>query len=267
MPDMKSLQLHYKKLYWLLPLLAGAVVVLESTKQPPPPETVPHVEKVVEETVPDFAAIADSQTKKASFFAYLRPFIQEQNQLVSTERKSLMSIRGRFAQSGRLNADDLYRLQELATIYRLPGQDVSLSSIDALLKRVDTIPAELVLVQAANESAWGTSRFAREGHNFFGQWCFKKGCGLVPLHREEGATHEVARFKSAKESVRAYFLNLNSHSGYDLFREIRNQLRQAKEPLRADILVTGLINYSSRQLEYVSELSAMLRHNRSLLRG
>ncbi|WP_352256125.1 glucosaminidase domain-containing protein, partial [Pseudoalteromonas sp. 19-MNA-CIBAN-0066] len=43
------------------------------------------------------------------------------------------------------------------------------------LRRVDIIPKELALMQAANESAWGTSRFARIGLNFFGQWCYTKG--------------------------------------------------------------------------------------------
>jgi len=38
-----------------------------------------------------------------------------------------------------------------------------------LLRRVDIIPPPLLISQAANESAWGTSRFAKLGNNLFGQ--------------------------------------------------------------------------------------------------
>ena len=38
-----------------------------------------------------------------------------------------------------------------------------------LLRRVDVIPPSLVLAQGAIESGWGTSRFARQGNNLYGQ--------------------------------------------------------------------------------------------------
>jgi Bax protein len=42
-------------------------------------------------------------------------------------------------------------------------------AIAILFLRVDTIPPAMVIAQAAIESGWGTSRFAEEGHNLFGQ--------------------------------------------------------------------------------------------------
>ena len=39
---------------------------------------------------------------------------------------------------------------------------------------MDTIPVSLALAQAANESGWGTSRFALEGNALFGQWTWSK---------------------------------------------------------------------------------------------
>ncbi|MDZ7825939.1 MAG: glucosaminidase domain-containing protein [Gammaproteobacteria bacterium] len=45
------------------------------------------------------------------------------------------------------------------------------------LRRADEIPPSLVLAQAAAESAWGTSRFARMANNLFGQPRFTEGCG------------------------------------------------------------------------------------------
>ena len=66
--------------------------------------------------------------------------------------------------------------------------DTSASSEDQraeLMVRLDTVPMSLALTQAAMESAWGTSRFAREGNNLFGQWCYQPGCGIVPKRRGE----------------------------------------------------------------------------------
>ena len=50
----------------------------------------------------------------------------------------------------------------------LPGDDELGSLIDELLVRVDSVPLSLVLAQGAEESGWGTSRFAAEGNALFG---------------------------------------------------------------------------------------------------
>ena len=66
------------------------------------------------------------------------------------------------------------RLDALIEEYRIDPEEDLVAMIARLMRRVDIIPIELVLMQAANESAWGTSRFAQKGYNFFGLWCFKK---------------------------------------------------------------------------------------------
>jgi len=96
---------------------------------------------------------------------------------------------------------------------------------------VDTIPPSLALAQAANESAWGTSRFARQAHNYYGQWCFEKGCGIVPDRRDANKSHEVAAFDSPRESVARYLHNLNSNSAYKSLRDIRSRLKAANKPV------------------------------------
>ncbi len=131
-----------------------------------------------------------------------------------------------------------------------------------LLTRVDVLPPSLVLAQSANESAWGTSRFAREGNNFFGQWCFTRGCGMVPRARGEGAVHEVEAFPDAVVSVRSYLRNLNSHGMYQQLRDLRAGQRQKQEPVTGVLLAGGLKGYSSRGDEYIKELVAMINFNR-----
>ncbi|MGB0895578.1 MAG: glucosaminidase domain-containing protein, partial [Parashewanella sp.] len=158
-----------------------------------------------------------------------------------------------------------FRLQKLAQKYQYKLIAIDDKLLNALLKRVDEIPVSLVLIQAANETGWGTSRFAREGLNFFGEWCFTSGCGLVPNSRTSGKTHEVEVFDSVADSVASYMLNLNSNSAYSLLRSIRFQLRQQGMQPTAEELVYGLVNYSERKDAYIDELLEMLRHNKKYL--
>jgi Bax protein len=138
----------------------------------------------------------------------------------------------------------------------------SLQQIQQLKTKVNFIPAALILAQAANESAWGTSRFAREGNNFFGQWCFSKGCGIVPNSRNSGANHEVASFDSPLGSVKSYIRNLNSHPTYALLRTLRQQSIDDGQRVSGELLAQGLIGYSERGEEYVKEIQSMIRYNK-----
>lgn len=149
--------------------------------------------------------------------------------------------------------------------YKLPVRLFDHQAWTRLLRRVDVIPVKLVLAQAANESAWGTSRFAREGNNLFGQWCFTKGCGMVPIRRAEGASHEVALFTTPAASVRAYMLNLNSGGAYEHFRKIRIGLKRMNKPQSAIVLAAGLEKYSERGRDYVRSIRDMIRGNENLM--
>ena len=149
--------------------------------------------------------------------------------------------------------------------YRVNKDASLLSQLNELLVRVDVVPMPLVLVQAANESAWGTSRFSRIGLNFFGIWCYQKGCGMVPRGRNTGAKHEVEAFKSLDAGVARYFYNINSHNAYRVFRTIRFELRSQDQPLNPEVLATGLLPYSERGAEYVTDITKMLRQNQQYL--
>jgi Bax protein len=96
-------------------------------------------------------------------------------------------------------------------------------------------------------------------------WCFSKGCGFVPIQRNQGAVHEVTRFDSLEHAVTAYMLNLNRHHAYEAMRMIRAQNRAAGIPVLAEDLVQGLLNYSERREAYLQELLDMLRVNRAYM--
>lgn len=167
----------------------------------------------------------------------------------------------------KLSQKQTERALRLAKRYDVTVTDKQLNQawLSEMLKRVNVLPESLVMTQAANESAWGTSRFAREANNLFGQWCYTRGCGVVPLQRSEGAFHEVAKFSSAQESIHRYFMNVNRNRAYAELRNIRQNLADKQQDLlsveTATALTHGLLAYSERGMDYVQDLQAMIRHN------
>lgn len=214
-------------------------------------------------TLPDFKNYSDVKQKKAKFFAFLLPLIEQENNRIAADRQRLLAVYQSFQDNTLLNDEQYQWLHQLASYYRIdPKNQTDKQLLKTLINRVDIVPASLALSQSANESAWGTSRFATKGNNLFGQWCFRKGCGLVPKQRPEGANYEVAAFDTPAESVASYIRNLNTHSAYLYFRELRSKLRNEQQSLSGKYLAQGLESYSTRGEHYIDELQAMIRVNK-----
>ena len=217
---------------------------------------------ILEQFPDDFDANLHKDQRKEAFFMSLLPMVLLANQTIQQERRELLALLERYKENHALPAEDREWLENLTRAYGLRGNPLTdHRTRSILLRRVDTIPPSLALAQAANESAWGMSRFAREGNNLFGQWTFKPGSGMVPKNRPPGATYEVQRFKSLYASIRGYIKNLNTHSAYQGMRLAREKMRQAGKPVTGSALARYLTKYSSRGAEYVREIQAMIRHN------
>jgi Bax protein len=197
--------------------------------------------------------------KKANFFNFLHPMIKKANANVLQQREKLLDIQANIAALSSQQAEDL---AALAKTYKVSKKLSPEKQAQALDIKINTIPASLILAQAANESAWGTSRFAQEGNNYFGQWCFSKGCGIVPSSRNGGASHEVADFDSPYDSVKSYIKNLNRHATYAPLRDLRQQAIDNDQAVTGIALAPGLIGYSERREEYVKEIQQMIRYNK-----
>lgn len=215
--------------------------------------------------VPDFSAYTNVDEKKAAFFDYLRPEVIKQNNYLLTLRHYVQTLYRQVLNKQPLNANDRERLQWLTQEYRVDDSQTITLQLLSLLKKIDVVPIDLVLVQAANESAWGTSRFAKQGFNFYGLWCFSEGCGFVPSRRQPGLTHEVAKFDNVSKATYTYMRNLNRHEAYSELREIRSRLRANQIPINGVALAEGLMNYSERGAAYVEELQNMIRYNEEYL--
>lgn len=209
--------------------------------------------------VPDFTSIPAGEARKKAFFDFMAPLVHRANAEVLTQRQRLQNL----MQQATRQPNDQAWLKTLAARYGLkPFNPESTADRKALLQRIDKVPTALALAQSANESAWGTSRFAREGHNYFGQWCYTPGCGIVPSQRAQGDTQEVQTFKHPYDSVVSYIHNLNTHKTYAKLRDIRAQARADGQPLTGLEMANGLVNYSARKEEYVKALQSMIRYNK-----
>ncbi len=256
----KELQMRFK--ITLLISLLGLVILFQSfislEKQVQPQI----VEQPPVSVFPDFSAFTVVETKKQRFLDYLQVFVMEERRSISVLRAELLLLQGLMEESESLSAEENTWALALARNYRIdPITFTQREIIDELLLRVDLIPASLALAQAANESAWGTSRFTILGNNIFGQWCYEAGCGIVPARRAPGAKHEVKAFDTVQQSVEAYFLNINTHDSYSYLRGLRAKMRERNLKLDPMSLAIGLGRYSQRGDGYVDEIQRIIIQN------
>lgn len=203
-------------------------------------------------------------TKKRLFFRLLGPIVLRENQRILGDRGKLEAIKTNIADSGKLDNAGVARIREIATSYKMEAPQVgelTEAYLDKLLVRVDVIPPSLALSQSAEESGWGTSRFADLGNAIFGQWTW--GEGIKPIEQRGGkGNYKIAAFKSPSESVKAYMHNLNTHPAYKDLREKRAKLRASGERLSGYALTSTLVNYSERGQKYVESLRTIMRVNK-----
>lgn len=212
--------------------------------------------------VPDFRSYTDVAAKKNDFFAFLLPHVAAANRAIMERRERLTRLQRRLDDGIPATDQDIRFAQEMFRLYRVGSpEEINPQALGRLLDRVDVIPASLALAQAANETGWGTSRFARRANNFFGVWCFNPGCGLKPERRAASMTHEVKRYDNVADSVSAYIHTLNTHPAYRELRAIRADRRRVDHPIRGVDLAEGLERYSERGEEYVRDIQRLIRTN------
>lgn len=208
---------------------------------------------------PNFSKFAAGDERKQAFTSYFVPLIKAKNTEILKDRATAIALRNNSTTLGFFDRRSAHSLAEDYAIREF--DEGNTQHWNELLNRVNTVPPSLALAQAANESAWGTSRFAQEGNNYFGQWCFQPGCGLIPKSRTAGKTHEVAKFSSPAQSVQAYIDNLNRNSAYESLRSLRAQRAEKSGSYSGIELANGLLKYSERGQDYVIEIQSMIRIN------
>ena len=199
----------------------------------------------------DLNTLGDTKKKRDLFIKILLPLILDENQKITKDRKRLFKILSKNFNS----AGERVWLKRRFKEYKIDDGDLS-----KLKMRMDIIPVSLALAQAANESGWGTSRFALEGNALFGQWTWSKK-GISPKNKDPNKSHKVLQFQILKASVRAYKNNLNTHNAYQEFREARAKLRQEDKPIIGLELSKYIKNYAAIGEKYVAIINDIIDKN------
>ena len=129
----------------------------------------------------------------------------------------------------------------------------------------ERVPLEMLVAQAALESAWGKSRFAVKANNLFGIRVFKKETPhLLPLGVDKWPGWGVRIFETKCDSVKEYLRILNTHPAYIDFRELRNQMLKANKPLDAKKLIKTLKSFSTTEDYDMRVINMMKKINKAL---
>lgn len=205
----------------------------------------------------ELPTLSGKHERKTLFFTAMLPLVLQVNELLKADRQRIIDLKTRVENGEVLLAKDTEWLEGMASEYRVSGLN-----FDILLERVNVVPPSLVLGQAALESGWGTSRFAQLGNSPFGEKVWTSESGMVPRNRQDGDTHEIRAFDHLRGAVYGYILNLNRHSAYDRFREVRALLITKGRQLSGAALAPALTNYSERGVDYVADLLTIMHSNR-----
>ena len=199
----------------------------------------------------DLKTLGDTKKKRELFIKIVLPLILDANKQITEDRKKLFKILGKNFNS----VGERVWLNRRFKEYKIEDHDLV-----KLKMRMDTIPVSIALAQAANESGWGTSRFALEGNALFGQWTWSKK-GISPKNKDPNKSHKILQFQILKASVKAYKNNLNTHNAYKEFREVRAKLRQEGKQIIGLDLTKYIKNYAAIGEKYVVIIEDIIEKN------
>ena len=199
----------------------------------------------------DLNTLGNTKTKRELFIKIVLPLILYENEKIIDDKKRLFKILGKSFNSPGEKVWLNRRFKE----YKIKDKDLA-----ELKMRMDIIPVSIALAQAANESGWGTSRFALEGNALFGQWTWSKK-GISPKNKDPDQSHKILQFQILKASVRAYKNNLNTHNAYQEFREARAKLRQSETQITGLALTKYLKNYAAIGEKYTEIIEGIIDYN------
>ena len=183
--------------------------------------------------------------KKQIFFHMILPAI-----LISKQKFKVLRTRAKkIINSDNPSAKDLAFLDKMYKKFKTTDNK-------ELLIRMKTHPVSIVLAQAAIESAWGESRFFKEGNNIFGMWSYNKNEPRIRAKEtRKGKAIYLKKYKNLSDAIDDYFVTIG-RGAYKSFRKHRDI---TKDPLQ---LVQYLVNYCELRGKYTRKLKRFIIKNR-----
>ena len=240
-------------------------LIVKIRNKPINPNIISNIKKNVDMSIVSYLSDDDFNYlnhNKKEFVKTVLPIIINENEKILVTRNILMELKNKLQTFKTLNNKEVNELNKIAKKFNINySQKHKLDLINELLINVDIIPNSIVLAQAAIESGWGKSRFAREYNALFGEYTYDQNEGVVPLKRETGDKHLIKSFTSYDNSVSSYFRNINSHFAYKEFRELRNIMRIKNNFSDIKLLISKLNSYAEDD-KYIDTLNMIIQKNR-----
>ena len=123
------------------------------------------------------------------------------------------------------------------------------------------VPREIIIAQAVLESAYGTSRFAKEGNNLFGVMTFNLDKPHLKPLGNKNSKFGAKIYQNKCESVKDYIIVLNTGSAFTHFRELRFQMLK-NDDLDVLALVETLTRYATNP-NYIKLLKKTIKSLRN----
>ncbi|ECQ8760615.1 glucosaminidase domain-containing protein [Campylobacter jejuni] len=198
----------------------------------------------------------DIDQKRQIFFIKMNEMFDQSFKKIEQER-AFIEVFFKDAYKTGFRTSNQTNLEKLITIknkYRIEN----LYDFVEYKKRIQKIPKSMGIAQALVESATGTSRFAREANNLFGEWTWGEK-GLIPDLRHPDKKHKIKIFDSLQDSVYSYVLNLNRHFAYEKFRDARAKFASEGKEITGLEAIKTLDSYSERKGYYINLITKIIK--------
>ena len=231
-----QLQRYFKK--------AGYDMLPHLTEKKPVP-------RIFVQSVPkDFNKEKYDAVRPALFYEIMTPVILKANEALAAEREQVLTLKKEFDQNGDLTPESMEKLKEWVTRYDVKPSDDLGTLFDTLIPKVDGVTPTLLLAAAAEDSGFGTSRYAREYNAVFHQrdW---DGNGAIPDEKQkEGPQYRIKIFPSLYDAVLSQIHYLNTNGYFENYRIARAKYRRTDNLMRGYSVAHLLINFPYKPIKY-----------------
>ncbi|MBO4643628.1 MAG: glucosaminidase domain-containing protein [Alphaproteobacteria bacterium] len=217
------------------------------------------VPRIFVRSVPkDFNKEKFDEERPALFYEMLLPVVLKANETVLAEREQILALKSEFDEKGDLTSESMDKLEQWVTRYDVKPSDDIGTLFSALIERADAVSPTLLLAMAAEDSGFGTSRYAREYNAIFNQrdW---DGNGAVPDEpQKEGPQYRIKVFPSLYEAVlsQIHYVNTNGYLGN--YRLARAGYRRTHNQIRGSSVAYLLINFPYKHIKYPDIISYLI---------
>lgn len=189
-----------------------------------------------------------SEERKDTFVQLLLPAIN----VVHEEIKNDKEIIKKLEKKPELTEEEKKYCANIFNRYK-----VEYGNWQELKSKMIIYPTSLILTQGALESAWGTSRFFREGNNIFGMWSTNPNEPRIAAKgvRDNGFIPHLKKYDTIKDSVADIVLTISRNDAYKKVRELINDEKPASE------IAYGLMKYSEEGEEYIKKVRTTMDKN------